>query len=86
MLFFDSKNESPMSSIIPNADPIATILQGKIPSPKKPLARLANSPACGAANSLPPIPPGVFSCSNCIIGAITKEATATPVICIICCL
>ena len=50
------------------------------------MARLAKRPAWGAASSLPPIPPGVFSCNNCIIGAITKDATPTPIICIICCL
>ena len=60
-VFFDSKNESPIRIIMPITDPIATIFHGKIPSPKKPLARLANSPACGAASSLPPMPPGVVS-------------------------
>ena len=72
--------------IIPITAPIITMSNGRLPVPKNPSARLANRPAWGAASSLPPIPPGVLSWSNCRIGAITSDATATPIICIICCL
>ncbi len=67
------------SSATPNAPPIASSPQAICP-PTIPFASCAISPACGAGNARPPMPPvSRFASCSAMIGAIRKKASSTTV-------